>query len=49
MFEDILPGIQAGKNAGMQVCAVDDAYSAGIREEKRRLADFFIESYAELL
>lgn len=49
VFEDILPGIQAGKNAGMQVCAVDDAYSAGIREEKRRLADFFIESYAELL
>lgn len=49
VFEDILPGIQAGKNAGMSVCAVEDTYSAGIREEKRRLADFFIESYAELL
>lgn len=49
VFEDILPGIQAGKNAGMQVCAVEDVYSADIREEKRRLADFFIESYEELL
>lgn len=49
VFEDILPGICAGKNAGMSVCAVEDAYSADIREEKRRLADFFIESYAELL
>lgn len=49
VFEDILPGIQAGKNAGMSVCAVEDAYSADIREEKCRLADFFIESYAELL
>lgn len=49
VFEDILPGIQAGKNAGMQVCAVEDAYSADIREEKCRLADFFIESYEELL
>lgn len=48
VFEDILPGIQAGKNAGMRVCAVEDAYSAGVREEKRTLADYYIETYAEL-
>ena len=27
VFEDIVPGIMAGKNAGMEVCAVEDAYS----------------------
>ena len=28
VFEDVLEGIQAGKNAGMTVCAVEDEYSA---------------------
>lgn len=49
VFEDILPGIRAGKAAGMQVCAVEDAYSAQVREEKALLADYFIDSYTELL
>lgn len=49
VFEDIIPGIQAGKAAGMQVCAVEDEYSADIREEKSQLADFFVENYYELL
>ena len=49
MFEDILPGIRAGKNAGMRVCAVEDAYSAHIRGEKQALADFYIENFYELL
>lgn len=48
VFEDILPGIQAGKSAGMRVCAVEDAYSAGVREQKRNLADYYIETYAGL-
>lgn len=49
VFEDIVPGIQAGKNAGMKVCAVEDAYSAREREEKKNLADYYIEDYAEVI
>lgn len=45
VFEDIIPGIQAGKNAGMTVCAVEDEYSLSSREEKKRLADYYIEDY----
>lgn len=47
VFEDIIPGIQAGKNAGMRVCAVEDTYSMHVKEEKKALADYYIESYAE--
>ncbi len=45
VFEDVVNGIMAGKNAGMRVCAVEDAYSALQREEKKKLADFYIEDY----
>ena len=45
VFEDIVQGILAGKNAGMKVCAVEDAYSVHQREEKRKLADYYIEDY----
>lgn len=45
VFEDIIPGIRAGLSAGMRVCAVEDAYSIPQREEKRGLADFYIEDY----
>lgn len=48
VFEDIVPGILAGKNAGMRVCAVEDAYSAQVRAEKERLSDYYIEDYLEL-
>ncbi len=48
VFEDIIPGIQAGKSAGMRVCAVEDAYSAHVREQKRQLADYYIEDYYNL-
>lgn len=49
VFEDIIPGIQAGKAAGMKVCAIDDAYSRHMRAEKEALADYFITDYKELL
>ena len=49
VFEDIIPGIQAGKNAGMEVCAIDDAYSLYQLEEKTALADYYIRDYRELL
>lgn len=49
VFEDVPAGILAGKRAGMQVCAVDDAFSAPLEEEKRALADDYIKDYRELL
>ena len=49
VFEDIIPGIMAGKNAGMKVCAVADKYSEGDWESKKKLADFSLSSYEEIL
>ena len=48
VFEDIVAGIQAGLNAGMKVCAVEDAYSVHQREEKRALADYYINDYFDI-
>ncbi|MCH5344238.1 MAG: YgiQ family radical SAM protein [Acetatifactor sp.] len=45
VFEDIVPGIQAGKSAGMRVCAVEDAYSLQARAQKEALADHYITDY----
>lgn len=49
VFEDIVPGIQAGLAAGMLVCAVYDQYSAYQDEEKRRLADYYTYEFKELI
>lgn len=49
VFEDIIPGIMAGKNAGMEVCAVEDAYSVSDRRAKQELADYYITDYFELV
>lgn len=49
VFEDIIPGIQAGIAAGMKVCAVDDVYSSHQREAKEKLADYFIHDYLEIV
>ncbi len=49
VFEDIIPGIQAGKSAGMKVCAVEDVYSADVREQKIAMADYYIHSYREIV
>ena len=48
VFEDITAGIMAGKNAGMRVCAVEDAYSMHQTEDKKRLADYYIKDYYEI-
>lgn len=48
VFEDVVAGITAGKNAGMKVCAVDDSYSLGQRKDKEELADYFIYSYNDI-
>lgn len=49
VFEDIVPGIRAGLNAGMTTCTIRDAYSLSQEEEKRREADYFIESYKQVM
>lgn len=49
VFEDIIPGIQAGKAAGMRVCAVYDKYSEHQDEEKRALADYYTYHFKELM
>lgn len=48
VFEDIVPGIMAGKNAGMRVVAVDDEYSSYSKAEKENLADYYLLSYQDI-
>ncbi|MBD5396346.1 MAG: HAD family phosphatase [Lachnospiraceae bacterium] len=48
VFEDIVPGILAGKAAGMKVCAVEDKYSLYQKEEKVKFADYYIENYFDI-
>ena len=49
VVEDIVPGIQAGLAAGMQVCAIYDKYSLYQDEEKRRIADYYIQDFTEFM
>lgn len=49
VFEDVPAGIQAGKSAGMTVCAVEDEFSRHMQQEKAKLADFYINDYYEML
>lgn len=49
VFEDIISGILAGKAAGMKVCAVEDAASSHQEQEKKKLADYYIKDYFEIL
>lgn len=49
VFEDIPMGILAGKRAGMTVCAVEDDYSASLIADKRKLADYYITDYRQVL
>lgn len=49
VFEDIPQGIRAGLAAGMSVCAVSDEYSHAQDEKKRELANYYIDSYAQVL
>lgn len=48
VFEDIVPGILAGKNAGMRVCAVEDLYSDYQMADKKKLADYYINNFHEI-
>ncbi len=49
VFEDIVSGILAGKNAGMRVCAVEDDFSKPQEVQKRELADYYISDYREII
>ena len=49
VFEDSLIGIEAAKNAGIQSVAVYDAYSDREREQINALADFQVQTYAQLM
>lgn len=49
VFEDIIPGIQAGHNAGMRVCSVYDRNSEDRMEEIIAMSDYHIRSFTELL
>ena len=48
VFEDIEMGIWAGKNAGMEVCAVEDEFSLDQMELKKKLADYYIKNYFDI-
>lgn len=49
VFEDVIQGIMAGKNAGVKVCAVYDDYSEKDTDRKKELADYYVESFEEIL
>lgn len=49
IFEDIVQGIMAGKNAGMTTCAIYDDYSKEDDENKRATADYYIEDYEQII
>ena len=49
VFEDIEPGIRAGKAAGMRVCAVKDDWCQTPEAQMRKLADYYIADYTALI
>lgn len=49
VFEDVPAGIMAGNSAGMKTYAVADVYSENLKEQKKELADAYIETYFEML
>ena len=49
VFEDVIKGILAGKNAGMEVCAVDDEFTRADKAAKKAAADYFIRDFFDVL
>lgn len=49
VFEDVPMGIMAGKNAGMKVCAIYDEFSKAHQEEIRRMADYYILGFNDII
>lgn len=48
VFEDITPGVMAGKSAGMKVCGVDDEFARTHGDNISLITDFFIHDYHEV-
>lgn len=49
VFEDVPMGILAGKRAGMKVCAVYDEFSRLLDTEKKKLADYYIHDFRDVM
>ena len=49
VFEDVPMGILAGKRAGMQVCAVYDEFSQPLDLEKKKLADYYVHDFRDVM
>lgn len=49
VFEDVVQGIMAGKNAGMKVCSVYDDFSKDMDEKKKELSDYYIQNFDEIV
>lgn len=49
VFEDVVQGILAGKNAGMTVVGVYDEASKDTTDKKKQLADYYVESIDEFI
>jgi HAD superfamily hydrolase (TIGR01509 family) len=48
VFEDVLQGVMAGKNAGMKVCCIMDPSSNDTVEKNRELSDYYINSFYDI-
>lgn len=48
VFEDVVMGLLAGVSAGMRTCAVYDDFSKAYDEEKKKIADYYINSFEDL-
>lgn len=49
VFEDICRGIEAGLRAGMDTVAVWDDFSRDYWEDKKKLANYYLRSYKEII
>lgn len=49
VFEDVYHGVLGGKNANMKVCSVYDEYSSNDIRLLKRLADYHIKNYHEVI
>ena len=49
VFEDLCAGIEAGRRAGMETCAVYDSYSKDQDAQKRAMADYYIKDFRQVL
>ena len=49
VFEDTPAGARAGKSAGAKVCSIYDVYAEARQEENRRIADYYIRDFYQVL